>query len=591
MLTIYSMSESVEAWVGRHGPNTPLAMLWLSTLNVPLDKHQLEIALTDERLSSGLEDLRTRPWWTRIWVQQEVFANPNVHFRCGDDRVPLKIVECGLQIETPFFRRTPNVAGELAHGERSNPDLRELDHETDLFNVLGKMYRKECSNPRDHIYGILGMSRAVSGTAGHLTASPSLVVDYRKDVSVVFADTARYIMQRDGLLNALLIYRFEESSRFELNLPSWVPNWTSPFARAFWLDHCGNRDTLINQFRTLTTVTDKDAFLSNSDPLRLTLKGFILGVVQNAPAAEQREEIFQLKLNPPKVRKQVNKWLIKQLPSMYVWPDTAEYMSKRQSFDSALARDAPRVARNHARGAEFPFEIQTGFSEKDKIRIPANLLDRVSVGRWPCLHPELMARPFTYNAAPSHLEVGVGVVRTTPCDGVFADPDTDPVYDSQLRREIFKLLSCHFAESKEWEEVCAPLQNLLCEPVTDLIPRFWTVPTQAREGDVVLAVEGGQLPLIVRATGGEPATFTFIGPAMMTIWNFRGSECSLEAGWCAPEYYTGSMGFWTQVKTGSAMKPQPEPPKQYTGTMYWLVILALLKVLQQQAMLDTFQLV
>ena len=134
----------------------------------------------------------------------------------------------GFEHEIGFYRPTANERLQKTLGDSPRNILAHQSSSLDLFSVLNRCVGCECSDPRDHVYGVLGMSAVATYVEVPMYSnSLALVVDYRRDVAQVFQDVAEYIIKRDGDLSLLYLHAtfggFIEGSSAEI--PSWVPDW------------------------------------------------------------------------------------------------------------------------------------------------------------------------------------------------------------------------------------------------------------------------------------------------------------------------------------------------------------------------------
>ncbi|KAK5681743.1 hypothetical protein LTS10_006276 [Elasticomyces elasticus] len=193
----------------------------------------------------GLQEFIQHPWFRRVWVKQEVWAAENLIVMCADTMVSWEdLTQASHWIEElvpsqpslasyqenvqPFVR--PSIA------ERLRLTLRELPDpgghsDADIITALTRTAYSNCSDPRDHVYGILGM------TATNLTSSrtPHLSVNYHKSVSEVFQDVVRYVMARDQNLDILLLSGTYGRIAGQ-DLPSWCPDFSTTRQRREWLE-------------------------------------------------------------------------------------------------------------------------------------------------------------------------------------------------------------------------------------------------------------------------------------------------------------------------------------------------------------------
>ncbi|KAI1141518.1 heterokaryon incompatibility protein-domain-containing protein [Hypoxylon sp. FL0543] len=179
----------------------------------------------------------TRPWFTRIWIVQEVVLSTRTILMIGDRLASLEGLYCLLCAFTSkenFWALPPMTCLGLSHGCLNNlvkialrygprascsqeivkPTLNSFAH--DLYSVLQMaILNKEATDQRDMIYGVLGMTR--------LPELPKyLVPDYETPYEIVFWRYFRFLIERTGDLRCL-----QWKTEMLPNVPTWVPNLKS----------------------------------------------------------------------------------------------------------------------------------------------------------------------------------------------------------------------------------------------------------------------------------------------------------------------------------------------------------------------------
>lgn len=259
---IFRKASRVLVFLGRSGPDTTYAIEHLRAIEniVSLQYDNNELI----RVYNGLRDLWSRPWLWRIWVRQEVFAARKIHAFCDEHNIewnnftdlPGRLNEVvaemhrrGFSAETVDKRKfrtfenlwylDPDVLARILNEEY--PDARssvldrnskEDDCSTDIVQVLKNNVGCEMTDPRDVIYGILGMTKTKLASERTLATNaevipghiPELTVDYSKDLSSVFEDVAKYVLYRDRSLHLLYLTGHCGVSN-DLELPTWCPDW------------------------------------------------------------------------------------------------------------------------------------------------------------------------------------------------------------------------------------------------------------------------------------------------------------------------------------------------------------------------------
>lgn len=200
---------------------------------------------------------RTRRWFFRAWIVQEVVLAREVQVRCGDKLIPWEpllalgrfIMYSGwTQLLAPVEQKL-KLAGiselnsiwsmqlEYRSGGPWSPAFRESQQQlsgarTDsefwywyLLWALDNIRGQQATDPRDKIYSVLGM------TSKFLPArvKPPIRPSYSElsDPSEVFISTARLLLDRLPNL-AFLSLAEDQVDRKILDLPSWVPDWSGP---------------------------------------------------------------------------------------------------------------------------------------------------------------------------------------------------------------------------------------------------------------------------------------------------------------------------------------------------------------------------
>lgn len=162
----------------------------------------------------ALENLLKRQWFSRLWTWQEVqLASQQT------------IVQCGFeQFGWSVFKR---VIGNLSR-DSSKPTLEFYNLHRNVYGLLGGMSPSDvdrmllyaslhaCSDPKDKVYGILGIVDPAF--------SQRIRPQYSMSKADVYKNTALAYLDEYGRLDLL---RQCGVTSWELDLPSWTPNWTA----------------------------------------------------------------------------------------------------------------------------------------------------------------------------------------------------------------------------------------------------------------------------------------------------------------------------------------------------------------------------
>jgi hypothetical protein len=169
MADIYSRATFVVSWLGH-------------------DRETVEAAgfLKDDPIRCAVA-LLNNPYFTRLWIVQEVILARRVRFLCGTFWVLYEelldaFVSGRKKVINQIHTRSAIYIMYWSLDERGTPE----NHRSLIRCVM--MYSdNHCSNPRDKVYSLLGL----------VEKEEVLVVDYVKSVSEVYVDAVRVFANTD----------------------------------------------------------------------------------------------------------------------------------------------------------------------------------------------------------------------------------------------------------------------------------------------------------------------------------------------------------------------------------------------------------
>ncbi|KAI7279597.1 hypothetical protein KC345_g5279 [Hortaea werneckii] len=234
---------------------------------------------------SSLLQLFASPWFRRLWVVQEVaLARQNIcHY--GDLPIPFKdiirtarwLLHKQNHLQFRFWDKIGlgNAAmiwkyADTEHGTFGNKTTRAP---ATLFNLLDDLQSFEVHEPRDHVYGLLGLCRRL-----RKSSSPSslLQVDYEKSIASVLRDGTLYAIRESRSLEVFnYISRRTADDWQDSDFPCWVPRWDRPWD----MNHDPTRFEW--HFRTCGSHQTPDQ-ISNPSPTRpdtLLAGGIVVGTI------------------------------------------------------------------------------------------------------------------------------------------------------------------------------------------------------------------------------------------------------------------------------------------------------------------------
>ena len=216
---IYRAAKQVVVWLGEAADNSHLVFAHLNDETRVRSFINQKEPTPDER--QAWNALVTRPWFFRTWVIQEVALSRNATIMCGDDFAPWKDLGRGRDISgggdgLSTVRSSPgsNPDHPLSgfNADRHAWRLRLLSPGSDPVDLLRYSRNCQTTEPRDRIYGILG-----------LFIPGFMRVDYNMPLGQIFRDFTEAVIRSTGDLRILTCL---DASRLHLDeyIPSWVPN-------------------------------------------------------------------------------------------------------------------------------------------------------------------------------------------------------------------------------------------------------------------------------------------------------------------------------------------------------------------------------
>ncbi|TLD18432.1 hypothetical protein PspLS_10082 [Pyricularia sp. CBS 133598] len=213
---IFKSARQVIVWLGEESAESRLAFSWIRSFEKFKKKPRESAARLTRTLAerSALRALFKLPWFFRIWVIQEIGLSRAAIVMCGGDSAEWpSLLYWGhgrMQEHHPFVGFDSKVhLAQLDHIRRRVPNIETL-------HLVELSCRCQTSEVKDRIYGLLGLFR------------PGFIpIDYSLPLERIFAQFTEAVIRRDNSLAILKIVNNGSGQRLD-NLPSWVPNYTSP---------------------------------------------------------------------------------------------------------------------------------------------------------------------------------------------------------------------------------------------------------------------------------------------------------------------------------------------------------------------------
>lgn len=235
MEKIYSSAHVTLVWFGSSKPLHPAGARLLHKMATSIADHLSEASDPSEQDTSRLNvkiqfkegyhevirdifsQMVINEWFDRVWVVQEyALSQRDPQALWGDMLFPMR----SLAVIAKGFRGVPELVGtrfSMMEGIRRSRlnGLGNRSAAEQILFLLGETIEKRCTDPRDRVYGLLGMVTA--------TLEPSLRVDYDEKVTFqqVFRHYTQHIIECTKTLSVLCCAKKEEDLK---EWPSWIPD-------------------------------------------------------------------------------------------------------------------------------------------------------------------------------------------------------------------------------------------------------------------------------------------------------------------------------------------------------------------------------
>ena len=178
----------------------------------------------EDPLWHSLNNLLERPWFTRVWVTQELASAKKAAIVCDGwvmaiyEFAPIfaNVYSYGLAGHEAISAPAELAPHRLILMLKLNTELVYKNTFRPLIHLLERDRHSQATNPRDHIYGMVG----ISNEAGEHALKPN----YEEGVLDLYVRTAKYFANTSNIPSLLHNAGIRQAGQ---ELPSWVPYWDS----------------------------------------------------------------------------------------------------------------------------------------------------------------------------------------------------------------------------------------------------------------------------------------------------------------------------------------------------------------------------
>ncbi len=436
---------------------------------------------------AAVANLLQRPWFQRTWIIQEAVLAKRAQVVCGNQSVPWAALERVVIAMNLYSGRVKPIPGyqeidqavhavNLMRSARRDvyrhilmPDMWLLDRYitgsrreySKMLDLVEESRAFACTNPRDKIYGMLGIT-------DEETQSEYLTPDYDSPPGDVFRKYVLWEVLHNKSLRVLGVSSDKDRSGAEFASPSWVPDFTR-------LDPHSRLTRFEKRASYLASLGRPEARVSE-DGTVLHLRGRLVDTIHTvAERSASRtfdnisDEEKKLLAGSEEAVRLTKAWMKE---AMGIWQAAAERRANGRPLPPLIARDLWATSEDD----DF-----TAYPAHWTHFLRALTCDRTDLGNY---------------ATVADLPYVAGVVRALvdhlPLDDVF--------HNAQLPRAQAAMQALARAgRSRRFASTRTGLAGF--------------APMRAQEGDVVVIIYGSNVPCVLRP--GADGRYSLVGECYM----------------------------------------------------------------------------
>ena len=196
----------------------------------------------------------TRPYWSRMWIIQELaMGDDNIPFSCGDQAFTFHEIRQVLRLmirNADSFAFIIGIEILLAHQAKYQHtvavlwwigrmrELTSLAETRSSFSfaelrspMLSLALSAKATDPRDKIYGLLSLFP--NSLRSKVDRGPK---NYQMTTAEVYINFAKALIETTNELEVIYAASLSQPTTSTLNLPRWVPDWTLKWERVIGTD-------------------------------------------------------------------------------------------------------------------------------------------------------------------------------------------------------------------------------------------------------------------------------------------------------------------------------------------------------------------
>ncbi|KAF8855643.1 HET-domain-containing protein, partial [Acephala macrosclerotiorum] len=209
---IYSTAHHTVIHLGSAEANEKL----LTTIPSNTSGTLTNFVSSDDLIKTAENTLLKLPWFSRVWIFQELLLSSDPWVQCGAIRARWN------QLCRVLLQKTQGRSKQLQ--VLADMNSARTVHKQRLFRHLIVRRGLGATDPRDMIFAHFGIAADVEALGAYVQVS------YEDSCAKIYNDTARYLLDEIGLETLFHHAADTESGSRVEGLASWAPDWSVPSA-------------------------------------------------------------------------------------------------------------------------------------------------------------------------------------------------------------------------------------------------------------------------------------------------------------------------------------------------------------------------
>ena len=254
MGSIYSNATQTIVWLGEGSDQTRRAFEFITTVARDGSLHwssshypYVNPAILDDTDNGPMVHLLTCPWWSRVWTVQEYILAKKLDFMAGDQVVSKDTFDSMIESyhkhsECCCIPGGPDGPLPLAmiEPQKLNQYRSDKDDDTTFSYMLRRFQRRQCKDPRDHIYGYLSLAtgpfrdiclpdytmQSTEQVYEEFTLQSIHRMNNLRDFGYVYRQKPKHGIRIGAIPRFVQLKNYLFPPTTKLVLPSWVPDYS-----------------------------------------------------------------------------------------------------------------------------------------------------------------------------------------------------------------------------------------------------------------------------------------------------------------------------------------------------------------------------